>query len=107
MSVTEGDGTVRVISWFPLACFAALVATMAVVSILPPSRHLAYAVVEWAEMILGSASAVIVFVIVFVLPRVSSPVAQRWNRYKWLAICGLGIWCIFWLVALMARPWAD
>jgi hypothetical protein len=96
-----------VISWFPLACFGALIATMAVVSILPPSRHLAYAFVEWAEMILGSASAVIVFVIVIVLPRVSSPAAQRWTRYKWPAIGGLCVWCIFWLVALMARPWAD
>ena len=68
------------------------------VYILPPDRHLAFAIIEWVEMVVGTVSAVIAFVIVFLWPRV---------RHQWLAICGLGIWFIFWLVALLARPWAD
>ena len=107
MTAAEGSLTVRLFSWFPLACFVALLATMAIVNILPPDRHLAYAIVEWVEMVVGTVTAVISFVIVFLWPRVASQTVQGWSRYKWLAICGLGIWCIFWLIALLTRPWTD
>jgi len=107
MTADEGSITVRFLSWFPLACFVALLATMAIVSILPPDRHLAYAIVEWAEMVVGTVTAVIAFVVVFLWPRFASTTVQGWSRYKWIAICGLGIWSIFWLIALLARPWTD
>lgn len=107
MTIAEGSITVRLSPWFPLGCFVALLATMAAVNILPPDRHLAYAVVEWVEMLVGTVSAVIAFVVGFLWPRVASPAVHGWTRYKWLAICGLGIWSIFWLIALLARPWAD
>jgi hypothetical protein len=107
MSAAEGSTAVRLLSWFPLAFFGVLIATMAIVAILPPDRHLAYAVVEWVEMIVGTVSAVVAFVGVFLWPRIASPVLQGWSRYKWLAICGLGIWSIFWLIALLARPLTD
>ena len=107
MTAAEGSLTVRLFSWFPLACFVALLATMAIVNILPPDHHLANAIVEWVEMVVGTVTAVISFVIVFLWPRVASQTVQGWSRYKWLAICGLGIWCIFWLIALLTRPWTD
>jgi hypothetical protein len=99
--------TVRLFSWFPLACFVALLATMAVVNILPPDRHLVYTIVEWVEMVVGTVTAFIRFAVVFLWPRVASPTVQGWSRYKWVVISGLGIWCIFWLIALLARPWTD
>lgn len=107
MSTAEGSTTVRLFSWVPLASFVALLATMAVVSILPPDRHLAYSVVEWGEMIIGTLSAIVACVFVFAWPRFVSPAAQGMNRYKWLAICGLAVWFIFWVIALLARPWTD
>jgi len=87
-TVTEGSMTVRLFSWFPLACFVALVATMATVNILPPDRHLAYTVVEWVEMVVGTVTAVIACVVVFLWPRVASPAVQGWSRYKWLQFVG-------------------
>ena len=107
MIVVEGSITVRLFSWLALACFVALLTTMATVNILPPDRHLAYAVVEWVEMVVGTVSAVIAFVVVFLWPRVVSPPGQGWSRYKWLASCSLGIWFIFWVIALLTRPWTD
>ena len=104
---TELSRLARILGWFPLACFVALLATMPMVYILPPDRHLAFAIIEWVEMVVGTVSAVIAFVIVFWWPRVTSPGIKGWGRHQWLAICGLGIWFIFWLVALLARPWAD
>jgi hypothetical protein len=103
----EGSVTARLFSWFPLASFVALLGTMAAVSILPTAPHLAYAVVEWIEMIIGSLTAVIAFIVFFLWPRVASPAAQGWSRYKWRAICGLGIWSVFWFIALATRPWTK
>jgi hypothetical protein len=107
MAMAEGRMSARFLLWFPLACFVALLATMPTVYILPPGRHLAFAIVEWVEMLVGTVSAVIAFVVVFLWPRITSPTARGWSRHKWLAICCLGIWCIFWVIALLARPWAD
>ena len=107
MILVERAVAVRLILWLPLACFVALLATMATVNILPPDHHLTYAVVEWVEMVVGTVSAVIAFVIVFLRPSVVLPAVQIWRRYKLLAICGLGVWCIFWLIALLARPFTD
>ncbi len=107
MIVTEGKTSVRFLCWFPLSWFVALLVTMATVNILPSQRHLAYAVVEWAEMLIGTLSAVIAFVVAFLGPRFRSPVIQGGSRYKLIATCGLGIWGIFWLIALLSRPWAD
>ncbi len=106
MAIPEGRMSARFLVWFPLACFVALLVTIAIVSILPPDHHLAYAIVEWVEMLVGTVSAVLAFA-AFLWPRIASPDAPGWSRHKWLAIFGLGIWCIFWLVALLARPWAD
>jgi len=95
MTVAASSMTIRLFSWLPLASFVALLATMATVNILPPDRHLAYAVVEWVEMAVGTITAVIALVVVFLWPRVASPAVQGWSRYKWLAIGGLGTWAIF------------
>lgn len=107
MTVAEGSMTVRLFSWLPLSCFVALLVTMAGVHVLPSDRHMAYAIVEWVEMAVGTITTVIAFVVVFLWPRVVSPAAQGWSRYKWLALGGLGVWVIFWLVALLARPWTG
>lgn len=107
MTPAEGNTTVRLFSWVPLASFVALLATMALVSILPPDRNLAYSVVEWTEMIIGTLSAVITCAFVFAWPRFVSSATQGMNRYKWLAISGLAVWFIFWVIALLARPWRD
>jgi hypothetical protein len=91
----------------PLACFVALLVTTVVTSILPFDYHLAYAVVEWAEMLVGTISAVVAFVVVFLRRRVPSPVVQGWSGNKWLALSGTGIWCIFWLTALLTHRWLS
>jgi uncharacterized membrane protein len=104
---TEVSKPARILGWFPLACFVALLATMSTAYILPPDRHLAFAIVEWVEMLVGTVSAVIAFVVLFLWPRVTSPDIKGWGRHEWLAISGLGIWFIFWLIALAARRWAD
>jgi hypothetical protein len=107
MAIAEGRISVRFLLWFPLACFVALLVTMAAVSILPSDHHLAYTIVESVEMLVGTVSAVLAFAAAFLWPRVASPDAPGWSRQKWLASCVLGIWCIFWLIAFLARPWAD
>jgi len=107
MAIAEGRMSARFLLWFPLACFIALLATMPTVYILAPGHHLAFAIVEWVEMLVGTVSAVIAFVAVFLWPRIASPAARGWSRHKWLAVYGLGIWCIFWLIAFLARPLSD
>jgi uncharacterized membrane protein len=102
-----GGVTVRRFSWFPVACFVALLATMATVQVLPPEYRLAYAVVEWVEMAVGTVSAVVAFVVFFLRRRAASPAEQSWTGSKWLTICGLSLWSIFWLIAALARPWTD
>ncbi len=94
-------------SWLPLTCFVALLLTMLAVNVLPPDGHLAYAIVEWVLMVVGTLGAVTAVAIVYFLPRAAPQAPKGWSRYKWLAICGLGIWSIFWLIALLARPWID
>jgi len=56
MAIPEGRMSARFLVWFPLACFVALLVTIAIVSILPPDHHLAYAIVEWVEMLVGTVS---------------------------------------------------
>jgi len=107
MAIAEGRMSARFWLWFPLACFVVLLVTMATVSILPPDHHLAYAIVEWVEMLVGTVSAVGAFVLAFLWPHAASPDAPGWRQHKWLAICGLGVWCIFWLIAFLARPLSD
>jgi hypothetical protein len=107
MAIAEGRMPPRFLLWLPLACFVALLVTIATVSILPRDHHLAYAIAEWVEMLVGTVSGVLAFAVAFLWPRVAWPDAPGWSRHKWLAICGLGIWCIFWLIALLARPWSD
>ena len=103
MATTDGRMSARFLLWFPFASFIALLITIAIVSILPPDHHLAYAIVEWVEMLVGTVSAVLAFGEVL-WPRVASPDTSSWSRKKWLVVFGLGIWCIFWLVALHAHP---
>ena len=107
MDEPSGSASARFLQRFSLACFVALLVTIATVSVFPLRHRLAYAIVEWAEMVVGTVSAVIAFVVTFRLPRVDSTDGPRWGRQNWFAICGLGIWCIFWLVALLVRPWTD
>jgi hypothetical protein len=106
MAIAPGRMSARFLLWSPLGCFVSLLITIATVSILPPDQHLAYAIVEWVEMLVGTVSAVLAFAVVL-WPRIVSPGTPGWSRQMWLVICGLGIWCVFWLVALLARPWAD
>jgi hypothetical protein len=107
MAIPEGRVSARFLLWVPLGCFVALLATMPTVYILPPDRHLAFAIIEWLEMSVGTVTAVIAFVVAFLWPRIASPAARGWSRHKWIAICGLSIWCIFWLIALLVRPLSD
>ena len=107
MTPIFASATARLFSWLPLACFVALLLTMVTVNILPPDRHLAYAVVEWVEMAVGTISAVATFVVLFLWPRAASSAVSGWSRYRWLGVCGLGLWCIFWLVALLSHTWVD
>jgi hypothetical protein len=104
MATVDGRMSARFLLWFPFASFILLLITIAIVSILPPDHHLAYAIVEWVEMLVGTVSAVLAFVVVL-WPRVASPDTP--SRKKWLVMFGLGIWCIFWLIALLAHSWAD
>src|SRR5260221_11982314 len=95
MAIAEGRMSARFLLWFPLACFIALLATMPTVYILAPGHHLAFAIVEWVELLVGTVSAVIAFVAVFLSPRIASPVAGGWSRPKGLSVSSFGIVVIF------------
>jgi hypothetical protein len=107
MATPEGGILSRFLPWFPLAFFVALLVTMPSVYVFPPDHRLAFTIVEWVEMLVGTISAITAFVVVILWPRIASPAARGWSRHKWVAICGLSVWCIFWLIALLVRPWSD
>jgi hypothetical protein len=88
MAIAEGRMSARFLLWFPLACFIALLATMPTVYILAPDHHLAFAIVEWVEMLVGTVSDVIAFVAVFLWPRIASPAARGWSRHSGLQFTG-------------------
>ncbi len=108
MATPDGRISSRFLPYLLLAFFVALLATMPAVYVLPPDGRMAFTIVEWLEMLAGTVSAIIAFVAVFLrTPRVASPVTRGWSRHKRIAICGLSVWCIFWLIALLVRPWSD
>src|SRR5258706_12362006 len=95
MAIAEGRMSARFLLWFPLACFIALLATMPTVYILAPDHHLAFAIVEWVEMLVGTVSAVIAFVAVFLWPRIASPAAGGWSRHSGLPFIGYAFCAFF------------
>jgi hypothetical protein len=92
--------------WLPLICFVAFLLTMFMLTALSPGHSPVFAAVEWAEMTIGTSSAVLSVGAVF-WPRATT-IGQQWSRGgRWVAICGLGIWVLFWLLALLTRRWVD
>jgi hypothetical protein len=92
--------------WLPLICFIALLLTMFMLTALSPGHSPVFAAVEWAEMIIGTSSAFLAVVAAF-WPRATTIGQQSSRGGRWVAICGLAIWVLFWLLALLTRRWVD
>ena len=93
---------IATLKWLPLASFLALALTVLVSSVAPDEHHFVYAVVEWTEMLLGGASALLGAVLFLSLHFADAGFAPS-KRDRWLSVLALGIWVLFWLVALLTR----
>lgn len=93
--------SLQILAWVSPASFAALLLSMSVVSILPiEGRGPLVAAVEWTEIVLGTATAVVSFTATmwrWKQPNTPSP------RAKVLAFTGVILWALFWLVTFI-RP---
>lgn len=85
-------------AWLSPGSFLVFMITLGVITILPLGYHLAFAVLEWAEMLIGTLLSVVV-----VLATVWKIGIAPSRKHFLLASAGLALWVAFWVVAIFAH----
>ena len=77
--------------------------TMAMLAVLPLQYHSTYALVVWVEVLVGTISAMIAFVVLFLKPQLAPSAGSGRRLYGWLSICSVVIWCVWWVLVVMTH----
>jgi hypothetical protein len=99
MSFDSAVKRLQALAWLSPGSFLLFLVSMPIISVLPVGDyHLEFAVVEWLEMLAGTCVAVVVLAATFWRSRQAG--ADSTRSTKILAVIGLGLWAIFWVVAI-------
>lgn len=84
-------------AWVSPASFALFVFSLLIITILPVTNGMTFAIIEWSEMLLGTSLSVSVAAATIWSMGKSSPPTRKNIT---LAITGLALWALFWVVAI-------